>query len=141
MTSSRPQLPSPKIGVIILPRTSGRNEVTHLSVCCVPGSVVGAKDTRRRGDPSLKDSAAGIVGGSQHKTGPGRDADTSQRRCGKRESHKQVRSQLREHLPFQRCVWRVLSAQGTLLGALKKHSPHPREKNWHSVTGKINVHT
>lgn len=108
----------------------------------MPGSVLGAKDTRRRGDLSLKDSAAGIVGGSQHKTGPGRDADTSQRRCGKRgvAQTSEVTVKRAPSIP-EVCVACPVCPGHSLRSFEETHSPHPREKNWHSVTGKIKVHT
>lgn len=118
--SSRPQLPSAKIGVVILPCASKRSTVIHLSVCGAPALVLGAKGSRRS-DCSVKDRAAGAVGGAQHQTGPG-GVLAIHGRCGKGESRRQVGSQLGERLPFQRRVQRVLSAQDTLPGALKRHT-------------------
>lgn len=49
----------PKMGVIILPYTPKRiHRFIQVNVCYVPGSVLGAKDPRRKDDLSLKDMSA-----------------------------------------------------------------------------------
>lgn len=62
--------------------SSKRSTVIHLSVCGVPVLVLSAEDSRRS-DRSVKDRAAGAVGGSQHQTGPGRSAGPSRGGVGK----------------------------------------------------------
>ena len=137
--SSRPQLPSVKIGVVILPCASKRSTVIHLSVCHAPALVLGAKGSRRS-DRSVKDRAAGAVGGSQHQTGPGRSAGPSQavwERGVTQTSGVPVRRA--PSIP-EACTARPLCPGHSPRSFEETHSPHPQGENWHSIMGVINVH-